>query len=111
MQVPDLVHLLAGRHRLRGDDAEKGEVAVLLDRAPGEGEAPAPIPGKSLNEVRRLIWRLEVMEGNPAPEGFLPMARLRLRKPRPRHIWFLPLRRGGGKIAGGPPPIGFEAMH
>lgn len=60
VEVPYLVHLVAGRERMRGDADEEHEAFVFLDGPEGVGEVPAVFAGEAVTEAE---GRSGIVEG------------------------------------------------
>ena len=72
VQVPGLVDVLAGGHRLPGGHGEEHEPPVLVDDADGAADRPAVFAGESRCEREPRRRLVEAMPDDAGPELSMP---------------------------------------
>ena len=71
MQVPGLVHILAGRHRMPGRQRQEHEPSILIHHADGVADRPAVLPGQPAREREPGRGVVEPVGENPIPQILL----------------------------------------
>src|SRR6185503_14973204 len=67
VQMPDLIDLVRRRHGMARVRAQKAELAVLLDRLPGELDPPAVLAGESRGERESDVRSVEIEARKAVP--------------------------------------------